>query len=257
MSVGMDTIDSVVTSFHRYAWTYDDYATVQQDMAGHLLSLLPEGSSSILDVGCGTGGMTSLLVQQYLDAVVVGVDPAPDMIACAVQNTESDRLTFICSDLERFSSDSRFDLVVSNATFQWILSDPVSRSVSFLNPGGDLCWSTFGPQTFCELGQCFSHLGWDMTLPSAGFPSLDCIQRGCDGVGKIQHVETRLYTPVFGSISDLLRSIKYSGVQGAKRRGGGLFWTPHKIRALEQCYLDLFGAIQATYEGYFLCLKRF
>ena len=44
---------------------------------------LPHASSTVVDLGCGPGNSTALLVQRFAQARVVGVDNSPAMLAAA------------------------------------------------------------------------------------------------------------------------------------------------------------------------------
>jgi len=86
-------IDKKILQMHfsRNAKNYDAYAKVQKKMANTLLDMLDLDSKSrldILDVGCGTGYLTKLLLDRWPDARITAIDIAPGMIEYA-----RDRLT--------------------------------------------------------------------------------------------------------------------------------------------------------------------
>jgi SAM-dependent methyltransferase len=71
-----------------------------------LLDVKP--GSSVLEVGCGSGGITRLLVER--GARVVAVDRAEAMLQRARQRAPQAR--FVVSDAAAFASDERFDRVL-------------------------------------------------------------------------------------------------------------------------------------------------
>ncbi len=78
--------------------------------------LAPQKDEHILDVGCGTGTLTSKIAES--GAIVTGIDASPDMIAKAKHAYNN--IEFFVKDATDFSFDSTFDAVFSNATFHWI-----------------------------------------------------------------------------------------------------------------------------------------
>jgi trans-aconitate 2-methyltransferase len=73
----------------------------------------------VVDVGCGPGELTAYLAQRWPAAVVEGIDSSPEMIARAEQHT-TDRLSFRVADAASWSMPDDTDVVVSNATLQWV-----------------------------------------------------------------------------------------------------------------------------------------
>lgn len=78
----------------------------------------------VADLGCGPGALTRTLAQRWPTAHVVGVDSSPEMIERAAA-LAGERLTFRLADLrdwvrERAGEGTSYDVVVSNATLQWV-----------------------------------------------------------------------------------------------------------------------------------------
>jgi malonyl-CoA O-methyltransferase len=150
----------------RSAATYDEHAVVQKKMAHRLLQNLQErniGATRILELGCGTGYATQLLLDHFPEAKVVAVDFSEEMIAVAREKVEpASRVRFVVGDAEAedFGSWGPFDLVVSNALLHW-LEDPaqaIRRWNRHLVPGGWLASGTYGPDTFMELRFLFQRV---------------------------------------------------------------------------------------------------
>jgi trans-aconitate methyltransferase len=110
---------------HSFVWKYGE----------DVIELLaPMQGERILDLGCGTGHLTSLIAAA--GAEVLGVDKSPRMIESAKENYPE--LEFIESDATTLGFNSEFDAVFSNATIHWIkdqhaLASAIWRS---LKPGG-------------------------------------------------------------------------------------------------------------------------
>lgn len=72
-------------------------------------SFLDENDGDILDIGCGSGRDLEYMFQQKnINCNGFGVDAAPGMINYATQNSESDNIQYINSDMKNlpFNSDS-------------------------------------------------------------------------------------------------------------------------------------------------------
>jgi trans-aconitate 2-methyltransferase len=72
----------------------------------------------VVDLGCGPGNSTELLVARYPDAEVIGLDSSPDMLAQARKRLPE--CAFIQADLESWTPPPRTDLLFANASFQWL-----------------------------------------------------------------------------------------------------------------------------------------
>ncbi len=91
-----------------------------------------------IDVGCGPGNSTELLVARFPDAVVSGLDSSPAMIAKAKERLPG--LVFETADIRAWEPRERFDLIFANAVFQWVPDHAtlLPRLAGFLAPGGCL-----------------------------------------------------------------------------------------------------------------------
>ncbi len=86
-----------------------------------LLSRIPDRAyASISDLGCGTGDLTAALADHWPAARVVGVDRSAEMLAEAERFADPGRVDFTPGDIATWRPGSPQDLVVSNATFQWV-----------------------------------------------------------------------------------------------------------------------------------------
>jgi trans-aconitate methyltransferase len=99
---------------------YDDKHSFVWKLGASVIELLaPQAGERILDLGCGTGQLTSQIAES--GATVVGLDNSPAMI------DEARRLypnvEFQLSDAHNFDFAEPFDGVFSNAALHWI-SDP-------------------------------------------------------------------------------------------------------------------------------------
>lgn len=108
-----------------------------------VLARLPlDGGETVIDAGCGSGRLTSVLAERLPRGRVIAVDRSSNMIAEArARLTElGERVAFVTADLTTFVSEAPVDAVFSTATFHWLhdhdrLFASIARS---LRPGGRL-----------------------------------------------------------------------------------------------------------------------
>jgi trans-aconitate 2-methyltransferase len=92
----------------------------------------------VIDLGCGPGNSTELLVARYPDAEVIGLDSSPNMLVQARERLPN--CTFIQGDLVSWTPPEHTDLLFANASFQWLPDHEsvLRRMLQALRPGGVL-----------------------------------------------------------------------------------------------------------------------
>ena len=73
---------------------------------------------TIIDIGCGPGNSSKTLADRWPDARLVGIDSSQSMIDQAKRDYPQHEWTL--ADAATFSTDTKFDIVFSNAAIQWI-----------------------------------------------------------------------------------------------------------------------------------------
>lgn len=101
-----------------------------------------QGDEDVLDAGCGTGRVTRLLAGRVPRGTVLGVDASPAMVEEAGRRLAdlAPRVRVRLADLTGLRLDDEVDLIVSTATFHWILDHDLlfARLHAALRPGGRL-----------------------------------------------------------------------------------------------------------------------
>jgi trans-aconitate 2-methyltransferase len=97
---------------------YQQYADERGRPFFDLLARVPaETPATVVDLGCGPGNLTATLRERWPDAEVHGVDSSAEMLADADRSTG---VTYEVADLRDWRPDDPVDVVVSNATLQWV-----------------------------------------------------------------------------------------------------------------------------------------
>ena len=129
-----------MTSSSWDAATYARASDAQARWAEIVLDRLPlRGDETVLDAGCGAGGVTARLVERLPHGRVIAVDGSPEMVELA-RETLGPGADVRLVDLVDLELDEPVDAVFSNAVFHWIDDHDrlFSRLFAALRPGGRL-----------------------------------------------------------------------------------------------------------------------
>jgi len=241
-------------NFSRYAECYDKYSAVQNLCASRLIAALEaDGFERILDIGCGTGNYTKLLREKFPEARIKAIDISERMIEVAGKKLQNDRIKFIAADGETANFNEQFDLIASNAVFQWFedLEKALIGYKGLLSKDGVILFSIFGPLTLLELNESLKELfGQENAINSRSFIEKERIEKILKNLFREVKIEEKIYREKYTSLSGLLNSIRYTGTRGSgisKKR----FWIPGAVNDLEDIYKKKFKDITATYQVFF------
>lgn len=126
------------------AWdptTYLGFAEERTRPAADLLARVPvEAPARAVDLGCGPGNSTALLVARWPGAAVEGLDASPEMLARARASGVPAR--WVLGDLDTWEAPGAYDVVFSNAALQWLPNHPslLPRLLAAVRPGGALAF---------------------------------------------------------------------------------------------------------------------
>ncbi|MFF9486843.1 trans-aconitate 2-methyltransferase [Streptomyces sp. NPDC014676] len=107
---------------------------------------LPGDPPRIADLGCGAGNVTALLADRWPAARVTGYDNSPEMLDRARADHEGGSLGFAHADVRSWVPDGPYDLIVSNATLQWVPghAERFRDWIDGLVPGGTFAFQVPG-----------------------------------------------------------------------------------------------------------------
>lgn len=123
-------------------WSANQYLKFEDERTRpprDLLAQVPLARASrVVDMGCGPGNSTELLLARYPDAKVIGIDSSRAMLKQARERLP--KCEFVEADLSTWAPAARTDLLFGNAVFQWVPDHPavLRRLLESLPAGGAL-----------------------------------------------------------------------------------------------------------------------
>lgn len=258
--------DAIKKSFSKAAETYDEFAGFQKEVAFEVFERLSQmlgqrvhapskntlaeaGAqvTSFLDIGSGTGALAGLVATRIPGAKAVASDISVSMLRKAGEKHASLLLAAgNCCALP--FKDSVFDSAGSSLALQWA-SDirlAFAEAARVLKPGGLFVCSTLGPETLCELRDCYEGRG------EIEFCDTDSIKAALSSSGlEAVFIEVRLVKRRYASFIELLRTLKMIGAAPPMEKSRGL--SPGKrMKQAGELYARRFpspeGGIEASYE---------
>ncbi len=214
--------DLIKKNFKKGLVSYEDNAVIQKKMASCLAYLIPKRKyNKILEIGSYNGFLTKELIKKtdfnsyYALDIVDSFDYIKNL---------SSKISFINCDIEDFSTQEKFDLIVANASLQWCndFEKTIEKLKSFLNNGGILALSTFASDNFIEIKESFG-IGLDYLNENE-------IKR----IFPNSLIENKKDVLKFHSSRELLKHLKLTGVNSIKRNGFKYRELKEKLKILEE-----------------------
>ena len=259
----------VRTHFGRSSKTYDEYAVVQKKMGLRLAAMVATAGSfnRILEIGCGTRFLTKQLAVLYPQAEIIASDISPLMLDEAREKLgEYANIEYMVADGEALTLAGSFDLIVSNAAFQWFKDYPAALEglKEKLAPGGCLFYATFGEKTFWELQQAFAIAREELGVAAdcddrhgPTFITRETLEQIVDELSMPALFQEELFIEKFGSGKEFLLSVKRVGANNAS--GQQMRTNRRLLLKMMDSYQALFAPkskIEATYHVIYACQQN-
>ena len=242
--------------FSEVSETYDSYGCAQRYCFELLEEALPEHAETVLDLGCGTGTNTYKLHHRLKSKKTVGVDQALPMIEYAKSRNMDSTIEFIHANIEDYHVKKQVDLILSNASLQWVADGQHIQRLCKEGMGEKthFVFSVFLPGTFRELSEALNEVFEDtIELPCHSFRDIDGYKDIVTPMFKVCNIQQKKILIAFDSVKELLMSIRKTGVADASNP---LFLTPKKLQRLNEKMMKK-GCVLGSFDvGIFNCFNE-
>ena len=206
--------------------SYDENAKIQKRMAERLITFVQNKQpKKILEIGCGTGFLTKLINKEFKFESFMAIDIVKDCEQY-IKNISSN-IIFTPADIEEFitSNNETYDLIISNASLQWVenFEDVINSLKNFLNPNGELIFSTFGTENFREI--------YHIIGASLKYYSINDLQK----MFPQSIIEPEIHIMAFDTPKDVLKHLQLTGVNAIENT----HWTKKDLTKFENGYKNL------------------
>jgi len=108
----------------------------QENHSNFIISNIPDGTRTIMDIGCGAGRFTLKLINLGYQVDCVSPDP---MLIKRTRGLLGDKSHIFECNFEELQTENRYDMVLFSESFQYVdLEKGLQNSLKFLNDNGYL-----------------------------------------------------------------------------------------------------------------------
>jgi malonyl-CoA O-methyltransferase len=180
--------------------------TVANNLSRQLDEISPE---KILEIGCGTGLLSKLLLQRYPTCQLLVTDISQNMLAVTRNQLKVPNVQFKQMDAENLLLENlKFDLIISNMVLHWFsdIINSINKITNVLTSSGKLLFSLMGENSFYEWKQICKTEG--LKIGVQNFPAIQDLRQHLPNF-KFQS-QTILKT--YSSIYEFFKTLKLLGV---------------------------------------------
>ncbi|MFA6989837.1 MAG: malonyl-ACP O-methyltransferase BioC [Candidatus Gastranaerophilaceae bacterium] len=237
--------------FKKAIKTYDKNAIVQNMMASNLIQKISEHCGKkfpkILEIGCGTGLLTRKIAKNIEFEEFFSNDIVEDhkkIINKIIPNS-----LFICENIEKANIEAEFDLIISNATFQWIKSfEKFQINLQKMSKNNSIiAFTTFGIENFREIKE--------ITGLGLKYKTTTEIKEMFNKNFKLIYEKEEILQLEFNSPFDILKHISSTGTNAVCSTK----WTKNDLNTFCQKYLKMYETeekLKLTYNPLYFIFER-
>lgn len=242
-------------SFSAACASYDAVAELQRTVGRNLLARIETDqlTGTVLDIGCGTGFLTTELLAWAGEKHMLALDIALPMLQTTRGKlADAGNVMYLCADAERLPvAEHAVDHVVSNLALQWCrdLETVFTDIRRVLKPGCQLAFSTFGPHTLQELKGAWAAV--DGYTHVNEFYGQERLGGFLERAGfRRTRMESKLHRPAYGSVLALMKELKHIGAHNVTAGRNRHLTTKTQMQGMIAAY-EVYrtqGQIPATFE---------
>ncbi len=220
----------IALRFAQAGQSYTEHAIAQKQICQHFVQLmlahLPNRHQArVFEIGCGSGNLSQLLLQNlHIDQLILN-----DLYPEVQQHFQHDpQWQWQIGDVEQLDFPQSLDLIASSSALQWVgdLDSIFKKSAVALIEHGYLCFSTFGQQNLQEIKV--------LTGQGLDYLTLEQIQYKLTQQGfEILHISESIATLKFSHPKQVLQHLKATGVTATSTSHR---WTKHSLQQFYQDY---------------------
>ena len=234
--------------FEKSLNTYNDNAVIQKEIAEMLVDKVIQTKNkfgNILELGCGSGLLTSEIskkinFEKYFANDLI--EKSEKYIKKIIPSSN-----FYFGDARKIRPNQKFDLIISNAMFQWFdnLEKAAEIYKNWLNKDGLLAFTNFTPENYKEIRE--------LTGLSLNYKNLDETTKIFKKDFEIVNTEEFNFNIKFKSPLELLAHMKNTGVNSLSSK----HWTIKEVKDFCDKNKKKYPDIRLTYAGIiFVCKKN-
>ena len=237
-------IKTIKKHFQKSIDKYTDNAAAQKYTADILINELPKTDyDNILEIGAGAGILTSyasnkLKWENYYTNDLV--EKSEIFVKKYIKDTK-----FFAGDFRKIKFNKKFDLIISNAVFQWFENTDkiLDKCKNLLTKDGVLAFSTFSPDNFKEIRE--------LTGLSLKYKSLEELKNSTEKDFSIINIKQSEYVMKFDNPLKILAHMKNTGVNSLTETRWGI----KEVKTFCDNYKDKFPDLTLTYSPIIVIAK--
>lgn len=243
---------AVAAAFGRAASVYVQHDSLQRQSAAALLSKLSAHPvSTVLDAGCGPGGMSRYWREQ--GSQVTALDLSARMLEEAQRQAAADH--YLLADIEALPlADAQFDLAWSNLAVQWCdnLQAAVAELHRVVRPGGQVAFTTLVAGSLPEVAQAWEAV--DGRSHVNRFMSVEAVHEALSGWR--YHHYAQSISLMFPDALSAMRSLKGTGATHLHDGRDRHPLTRSQLRQLQLAWPQQQGRCPLTYHLFIGIIER-
>jgi malonyl-CoA O-methyltransferase len=238
---------------------YDHHAHIQTQVVKALVRYMEPRcptQGTFLDIGCGTGSLSTALCQRYPQLQPMLSDIAHGMTLQGRSRIAKALAIDAAAEALPFAERS-FDMVCSSSVYQWVRDLPgaFSENARILRDGGLFAFALFGRDTLRELKTAYRQAAEACGAGTGHLhelPELPTVQRALIRSGFVRvELQRQELVEYHGGVAELLRSLKQIGAGNASPQAPRGLASRHLHQKMTDIYRQRYaqdGRIPASYE---------